>query len=533
MRGHGGSLRGLETTRQVSGGRFGRMFDVEGPEFPDGVIESLAAAMIRPDAGAPIDRAEPEDENPAIPAGYTYFGQFVDHDITFDPTPLRHQAVDVEALEDYRTPALDLDSVYGRGPDDQPYLYDGVRLRPGLPVDSPGALVGTHHDLLRLPPDARDRSVAVIGDRRNDENKLVAQMHGTMAALHNRLLHDTPLLERLGGDTRTAEGRFRIATTAARWHYQWVVLFDFLAGHVCHPGVVERILNAGGTPRLRHYARHGPAAAYLPVEFSGAAYRFGHSMVRPGYALNQAVGADAVRHPHRIPTFDTGRDPRDNLNGGGMALPSDWGIDWAFFLDGIPTRAPRPALRIAQPSYRIDASLAGPLGALPEFRDSSPAATANLAYRNLARGNMLRLPSGEQVAERLGLTPPPPDVLWSAGSRTARAVPGPLREVAALRRQVFERHRRSLQGCTPLWYYVLREAEFAGVERIDADPARDHGGQHLGPVGSRLLAETFIGLLWFDRTSFLHHPLGFRPLLPDHTGRDFRLADLVSYALSS
>jgi hypothetical protein len=116
----------------VAFGRFGPMFEApKATKLPEAGLQALAGAMIRPDPGAPITGSEPTDENPTVPAGYTYFGQFIDHDITFDPTPLSDKDIDVSALVDFRSPALDLDSVYGRGPDDQPSMYDGLKLRVG------------------------------------------------------------------------------------------------------------------------------------------------------------------------------------------------------------------------------------------------------------------------------------------------------------------------------------------------------------------------------------------------------------------
>lgn len=532
MNRHGGSARNLATATHEDGrgGRFGRLLPVEGPGFSRALIGDLAAVMIKNDPGKPITADEPEDENPAIPAGYTYFGQFVDHDITFAPTPLRHQTIEVDGLENLRTPALDLDSVYGLGPDGQPCLYDGLALATGRAVRRTDGTVSTSHDVLRVPPRRPDGlEIAVLGDPRNDENKIVSQMHGAFIALHNRIVKDDAALTKLGGDIATPEGRFRSAVAAARWHYQWVVLHDFLAERVCFPGVVESMLGPGGVPRLRYYSRLQPRRAYVPVEFSGAAYRFGHSMVRPGYALNAEVGTRPDEN--RIPLFSAAPQPTANLNGRGVALPADWGIDWAFFLDGMANPAGR--FRTPQPSYRIDALLVDPLSRLPEFSAGASANEANLAFRNLARGSSLRLPTGEQAARFLGVAPLPADVLWSVGSRIATLVPEAWAETARDRGEVFRKHRAELEGRTPLWYYVLREAEYYGIERRPRDPERRLGGQHLGPVGSRTLAETFLGLLWFDPTSFLHHPSGFRPVLPARVRGRFDLADLLTYALGA
>src|SRR6266700_1614667 len=131
---HGSNNRGLAAGAipGVAFGRFGPMFEAApAPKLPPEGLQALANAMIKPDKGKPITEAEPVDENPTIPAGYTYFGQFIDHDITFDPTPLSAADIEPDALVDFRSPALDLDNLYGRGPDDQPYMYDGLQLRVG------------------------------------------------------------------------------------------------------------------------------------------------------------------------------------------------------------------------------------------------------------------------------------------------------------------------------------------------------------------------------------------------------------------
>jgi hypothetical protein len=523
---HGSDNRGLEVGAMpgMGSGRFGRMFpDREGPEYPRDALEALADAMIKVDAGAPISKREPQDENHTIPAGYTYFGQFVDHDLTFDPTPLRHQQLDVTALEDFRTPALDLDCVYGSGPADQPYLYERDQygeLRLGEKLSSARSAVATKRDVLRLLD-----QTAILGDKRNDENKIVAQMQSTFIALHNRLIKDDGVLRSLGGDLSSAEGRFRAAVCAARWHYQWVAVFDFLANRLCAPGIIERLLNTGGMPCIPNYTRPKFKYPYMPVEFSGAAYRFGHSIVRPSYALNAEVGVGE----HRIPIFSQETDRRENLNGFG-SIPDNWGIDWAFFLPGLQTKAPA-RFQLPQPSYRMDAILVDPLSKLPEFQGQTSPSDANLAFRNLSRGNMLRLPTGEQVAEALGIKPLAREVLWSAGSRIAQGGPEELEAFATKRAKVFETHVRVFEEKTPLWYYILREAEYFGVDRDPCDEQRALGGQHLGPVGSHIVAETFLGLLWYDNTSFLKRMPAFAPILPCDPKQGFLLGDLLQYAL--
>ncbi len=571
MSGHARSTRGeiAGATPNVGFGRYGRMFEL-GPanRLPPNALNEIAQAMIKTDAGKGITESDWMDENPTIPAGYTYFGQFVAHDITFDPTPLSAAELDVSALVDYRTPALDLACMYGRGPDDQPYLYYGfspadgrqLKLRMGQEIKSAGAAFRTRHDVLRLTDpawqfmDDRD-GVAILGDKRNDENKIVSQLHGALIEFHNKVVANDALLAAfagdLSGDARRFHDdarRFRVAAMLVRWHYQWVVVHDFL-DRICMPGIKDEVLNAGGTPRLGYYRKPAAHFAYMPVEFSGAAYRFGHSMVRPSYTLNQFIGVGDTR----IATFSSGTN---NLNGFSGTMPDYWDIDWGYFLDGLSPTAPA-GFKVPQPSYRIDALLAQPLADLPKsIVENSPVDNPlyiNLACRDLERGQMLGLPSGQAVARALGIVPLPDDILWGAGSRVLDLGQLNCAQLAAFRKvqqrramvkiNWVDRHEHVLEGNTPLWYYILREAEYYGVEKCPSDPGVGLGGQHLGPVGSRIVAETLIGLLWYDRSSFLHALRGFRPMpqivdgassvagsAPNH--RHFSLDRLIAYALT-
>src|SRR2546430_2969 len=202
---HGSELRGLSAVSRspLFEGRFGRMFRTLPPLLSDDKdLEALAHEMVEPE---PTGEEDTAGDNPAIPAGFTYFGQFVDHDLTFDPTSQLQRDNDPDALVDFRTPRFDLDSVYGRGPDDQPFLYenDGVHL-----------LIGKNKAGEEdLPRNGKGR--ALLGDARNDENLIVSGLALGLLKYHNRVV-DTPPLATLPAEKRFDEGR-RIV----RWHYQW------------------------------------------------------------------------------------------------------------------------------------------------------------------------------------------------------------------------------------------------------------------------------------------------------------------------
>jgi hypothetical protein len=496
---------------QIMEGRFTRLFgDLPAAKFSEADLEKLAEAMTADAEETPTPEDKPDaEENSGITSAYTYLGQFIDHDLTLDPTSHLRKHVtpaQLRALVDFRTPRFDLDCVYGRGQTDQPYLYAGDKMQLG------GRLSGNPHDpkALDLPRGPNGR--ALIGDPRNDENRIVSQLQATMLRFHNRVLADSP-----------GEG-FEAVQNTVRWHYQWVVINDFLPtiinadtiGHVFphlkHGGSIKDHPPRLSIPKLLH-----SALELMPVEFSVAAYRFGHSMVRPIYRLNESI--------ERRPIFSSATDVAGDL-GGFRPIPNDWAIDWQSFIDiehgtaPAPVPNPRDAVRRdPQPAYKIDTSLVNPLAFLPERVATNP---SSLGLRNLLRGRDFGLPSGQSIAHAIG-APTIPDDELVIGKATADPadVKRPITDIAA-----------GFANNAPLWTYVLSEAQVTSLKRPHpgvTDP--DLIPIALGPVGGTIIAEVFAALLLGDRGSFLNADPTFEPR-PEyqHEGK-FGLAQLINAAI--
>jgi len=307
---------------------------------------------------------------------------------------------------------------------------------------------------------------AVIGDPRNDENLLVVQFQHAMLRFHNAVV-DLLLAAAFAGDI------FAEAKRIVTHHYQWAVVNDFL-GRICGTAVVTNAMNSVAAPIGSSFR--------LPVEFAVAAYRFGHSMVRDTYWVNFNFPNASLAQ-----LFEFNRNPR-------LPVFSNWVVDFnAFFDTGVP--AP-----IHNKARKIDSFLAAGLESLPGFAGLM----AVLATRNLRRGLALGLPSGQGMAQFFGIAPlTAPELKLGL----------PAGEVAVL-----DSRRSMLLKKTPLWYYVLREAAVLA------------SGDQLGPVGGRIVAETFVRILKRDAASYLNVPGGFAPILPSATAGSFTVADLVTFA---
>ena len=511
VRPHGG-VRGGETPigSQLFQGTFGRMFRTLPPaEFSAAALTELGNAMTA-DADTPPPETEGDpEENSGIAAGYTYLGQFIDHDLTFDPMSSLMRQNDPDALVDFRTPRFDLDSVYGRGPDDQPYLYDSKNnakaqfLQLGAPLSGSGD--PNARDLPRHTSTSGGLARALIGDPRNDENQIVSQLQSVFLRFHNVMVSENPTAS-------LAE-----VQRLVRWHYQYVVLHDFLptiAGsdtvHAVLPHLKSGKSIFDDPPKLHFYKfRNDP---FMPVEFSVAAYRFGHSMIRPQYRVNATLKAGDPPPPNdpvngRKSIFDPASifDPvNDKSLSGFRALPADSAIDWNLFFH-LRDNAPDLGVMRVQPAYKIDTSLVNPLGGLPERVASI---IHNLAVRNLLRGNAFGLPSGQDVARAMGLRHLKDDEL-KVGKATEAESPGNKSIVDTINARV-PKLGDEFKGRAPLWFYVLSEAQ--QQFKKDKTPIR------LGPVGGRIVAETFVGLLLGDGYSFLTQDPRWHPRESKHFG---------------
>ena len=407
-------------------------------------------------------------DNPTHTAGTTFMGQFMDHDVTFDATSKLGTPTEPTTSRNSRTPVFDLDAMYGGGPSVSPQLYQSNRIK--LLIGSTPD--GTHEDLPRNPDNS-----AIISDRRNDENMMIAGIHSAFILAHNNTV------DLLKSQHVPTSEQFARARQLLTWHYHWLILHEFLPLFVGQ-AMVNTVLSQG-----RRFYLPPNGAAFMPVEFQGASYRFGHSMVRPSYRANFHGNNGG---PFFGLVFDAAAessnpsDPPD-LVGGGHANRRF--IGWPTFFDFSDGNVKR--------NKRIDRHISTPLFNLPLGAIATHDQPTVLPQRNLLRQVTWSMPSGQSIAEVMGVD---------------RLSPSDLNELSS--------YGLGLQKSTPLWYYTLAEADVMAQ------------GLNLGPVGGRVVAEVILGLLQTDPNSYLSSNPSWVPTLPaKYSGSgQFRMIDLLGFA---
>jgi hypothetical protein len=428
-------------------GQFGRLFTGLPPlnSQTNQQLADLAQTQLDPNADSENNCERPAISGPTCTtSGFTYFGQFVDHDMTLDTSASPLARVDPTRLTNSRTLRFDLDSVYGGGPAVSPQLYEADRLHFRTQNPNPNGVP----DLPRNPDGS-----AILVEGRNDENQILSQLHNAFLRAHNRLIDE--------GKTFAAAQQELIRT------YQRIVLNDFL------PHITGSFDRTKGVKDVEKRLKKETPDATM-VEFSVAAYRFGHSQVRLAYVVNDN-DADGQ---NKIQVFNlTGPDLR-----GGRQLGADRSLIWGYFFGGLDESDDLANVNVGR---RIDPLISRSLFALP-IPGAEATGSNVLAFRNMIRAKFYDMPSGEAVAGALGLP----------------VVGSP----------VFP------EG-TPLWYYILREA------------ALTRDGRVLGPVGSAIVRDTFEAVLFADQTSILRAGSGFRPSA-EMTGDDgvLNASDLLVFA---
>ncbi|MDF5714991.1 MAG: peroxidase family protein [Rhizonema sp. NSF051] len=540
---------------------FTTLLDLREEGYPPHKLVELAA-KIKAEVDTVKDGPDPE-ENLWVPAGYTYFGQFIDHDLTFDNTSSLNPADAGEQdrlPSNLRTPRFDLDSLYGDGPDAQPFLYaeDGASLlfKDNHENQSQTTYEQATQDLLRSP-----NGRAIIGDKRNDENSIICQIQLAFVQYHNAVVKKL----RSDDGKLTGTALFNQARNEVRWTYQKLVIEDFLPRIVKAEVLAD--LQEATTPddRADLYGLYTEDKRQnLPREFVVAAYRFGHSGVRTGYRLNKEK---------RFNIFPSSDDPKpdDDSLLGFEPLPKthvidDWGRFFPNTKPGVfPTELRdkaadetcRPEVRL-QFAYKIDTTLVDPLGVLPpkvlptsatvgglvkEVEDTiSPdhlpdevahPPRPSLALLNLLRGNIYKVQGGQKIANVLQENYFPVETLEPKYLCTRNAVDG---KDGFFK---FEEIDSTLQIDTPLWFYILAEGQASVVDAIKLDKDStfneeqllqgDGAKTQLGWVGGRIVAEVFYGLLDSDSESYFNAaPEYWEPMLGGN--REVILANLLKFA---
>lgn len=429
----------------ASEGKYKRLFKETEKSWSDDALEFLAKVM--------TDNSSEVDSD--IPSGYVYLGQFIDHDITFDTTSLSEANADIDSIQNFRTPTLDLDCLYGAGPKQQPYLYKRGR---NNAISS--------EFLLGKTPETRERveiqsdlprsseGFALIADPRNDENLIVAQLHVAFMKFHNKILKKVK--------------SFDAARAILIRSYQEIIKQDFLPRIIFHD-----YKNEFSRPQLYldkcDKSKSGVEQPFIPIEFSVAAYRFGHSMIRERYRINDVLKSRSTLA--QLFKFSGNGTRQRNFR-----LPSSWLINWNLFFDIDSNNKELDEFNFAK---AIDTSLSPGLVNL-----ILPDEPKSLALRNLQRGKALKIPSGQEVAKELGVSRIATDKL--------------IENLNPEQQEEFKNHNLHID--TPLWYYILREAELCSSMITGARKSPITSSNKIGEVGGTIISQVFFGLLHLDKS---------------------------------
>lgn len=476
----GSQVDAAPAERVPAADRFGRIFNLPPFAEPTAAVKTALVDMGRPgglldanddlSAGPVALLTDPalsqnNPDSPAQTAGLTFVAQFLDHDMTFDAGARQRVPTEPPGVGGGRRPAFDLDTVYGYGPVVSRHLYD-QQDRGKLRVENGGLFEDVPRDAERT---------AIIGDPRNDENLIVSGLHAAFLFAHNRALD---MVRAQHGRTRAEFDGFDAARQLLRWHYQWLIVHEFLPRVIGQP-LVDDILQRG----RRFFT---PRQACMPVDFYGGTYRFRHSTLRPSYRANLAGTAGSSFDGFIFdPAQPGGPDPADLV--GGARAPRRF-VGWQTFFDFGDGQI--------RHSKRINTCLSTPLFHMPLTAGAGHTLAASFPQRTLLRHLSWSLPSGQAIA---------------------RAMRVPV--VSGRDLDELAHYQLGFEARTPLFYYVLKEAQLM------------EGGLRLGPVGGRIVGEVMLGLLQLNRASYLATQPGWRPTLPSRYGRgEFHMVDFLTFA---
>ncbi len=441
--------------------------------------DAIGAGPVALIADASVNGNNPptNPDNPTHTAGVTFFGQFMDLDITFDARSTLGVPTDPYNTLNAHPAAFDLDTVYGLGPFTTPQYYekdDPVKLR----IESGGIFEDLPRNADVMP---------IVPDPRTDQNLMLSGLHCAFILFHNRVVDYVRQTEGLIDQPAI----FAEARRLVLWHYHWLILNEFLPLFV-GTAMVDEVLSRG-----RRFYRPDLGLATMPVEFQAACFRVGHTMVRPSYRANlrgdQGKPFFGFIFDPALGDFSStpGLDPNDLR--GGFRAPRRF-IGWQTFFDFKDGDVKR--------NKQIDAKISTPLFTLPLGAIASHKPPIALMQRNLLRHITWSMPSGQAIARKMGV-----DVLSAAD----------LEELTT--------YDMELEKNTPLFYYMLKESALVP----NTDVGQNTGGFHLGPVGGRIVAEVVIGLLQADPASYVVQQPGWTPTL-QNPGPGFRMTDFLKFS---